>query len=523
MKLLNLFKKRYLQLLLICIVGIIIVTSYSAYFQTTFGYDMARDAFHAHDILFKYDFMILGPGTDIPGLNHGVLWFYILVIPYLIARQDPQFAVIPFIILSIATIPFVWLLAERLFKNKTVSIIGTVLYGFSPLVVALASWMSNPILCLYVTPPLLLVIHSFLEKPTIKKGLLIGIFYGILIQSQLANLLFLATIPLFLVFFRVKPSIKVSLSFLLGLFVTLSSYLAVEMSFHWRGVFGLLAFLKNHHSGGPKWQFIADKILEFFNLTVFPFSPTLIVVCIIFLFIFLIKAFKKERKSLTFLSIWLSNILLFTYFDTGVSHSSFVFIPSIAAGVLLVTYILVMSIRSRYILTIIVAGIIVLQIKTVISWQKNEFSPAAIQRSNTAYRYKAVVDYTYNTSQGQKFTIISITNPLYINTTWAYLYEFYGKKKYGYEPFWGGKGQVGYPGNLTEKPFSTKDRYLIIESTIGVPSIYVTKIIYEEDRVSDIIEVKKFGDVIVQKRVLVQNKPQIPVPEELKNSSILNE
>ena len=40
---------------------------------------------------------------------------------------------------------------------------------------------------------------------------------------------------------------------------------------------------------------------------------------------------------------------------------------------------------------------------------------------------------------------------------------------------------------------------------------------------SDIIEVKKFGDVIVQKRVLVQNKPQIPVPEELKNSSILNE
>jgi hypothetical protein len=134
-----------------------------------------------------------------------------------------------------------------------------------------------------------------------------------------------------------------------------------------------------------------------------------------------------------------------------------------------------------------------------------------------------VVDYTYKSSAGKAFTIVTITNPLFINTTWAYLYEYYGERKFGYEPFWGGKGQAGYPGNLTEKPFGTEDRYLIIESTIGVPSIYVTKSIYEEDRVSNIVDEKKFGYVTVQKRVLVENKEKIPIPEELKNSSILYE
>src|SRR5574343_905512 len=116
MNLFKVLKRRYFQLLLLCILVISAFTAYSAYFQTTFGYDMARHAFHAYDIFFKHDLMILGPGTDIPGLNHGVLWFYFLVIPYLIAGQDPQLAVIPFFLLSIATIPFVWLLSEKLFK-----------------------------------------------------------------------------------------------------------------------------------------------------------------------------------------------------------------------------------------------------------------------------------------------------------------------------------------------------------------------------------------------------------------------
>jgi hypothetical protein len=368
-----------------------------------------------------------------------------------------------------------------------------------------------------------LTLYSFLKKPTSKKALLIGALYGVLIQSQLANLLFLITIPLFLIIFRVRPPLKSIATFLLGLVTILSSYVLVEISFHWRGLLGLLAFLKSHHSSGPKLQFMTDKWIEFFTLTTFPFHIIIVIICIVLFLVLLVKNFRGAKKPLTFLLIWLSNILFFTYFDTGVSHSSFVFIPSIVAGVLLVSYLLVTFLKNKYVIGTIVVIIVLFQVKTVIMWQKAEFSPAAIQRSNTTFRYKEVVDYTYKSSAGKAFTIVTITNPLFINTTWAYLYEYYGERKFGYEPFWGGKGQAGYPGNLTEKPFGTEDRYLIIESTIGVPSIYVTKSIYEEDRVSNIVDEKKFGYVTVQKRVLVENKEKIPIPEELKNSSILYE
>ncbi len=523
LKFIKKFQEKYFIFLVVAVLAAMFLTAFYLVTQTIFGYDMARDAFHAYDIFFKHDLMILGPGTDIPGLNHGVLWFYFLVIPYFLAGQDPSKAVVVFFLLSMFTIPFVWLLSERLFKNKTISLVGTVLYSFSPLVVALASWMSNPILCLYATPPLLLVLYSFLAKPSAKKSFVIGILYGVLIQSQLANLLLLITIPMFLVIFRIKPSVKVVFTFLIGITMVLSSYILVEIAFHWRGIAGLLAFLKNHHGSGPKFQFMADKWIEFFNLTTFPFAETVVILCIFLSLFLLIRNYRNAKKPLTFLLVWLSNILFFTYFDTGVSHSSFVFIPSIVAGVLLISYLFVVTFKNKYLIGIVVATVVLFQLNTVITWQRNEFSPAAIQRSNTTYRYKQVVDYTYKNSGENNFTIVTVTNPLFINTTWAYLYEFYGKRKYGYEPFWGGKGQTGYPGNLVEKPFGTRDRYLIIESTIGVPSIYVTKAIYEEDRVSDIVEEKKFGYVIVQKRVLVESKSKIPIPEELKNSSILYE
>jgi len=49
-------------------------------------------------------------------------------------------------------------------------------------------------------------------------------------------------------------------------------------------------------------------------------------------------------------------------------------------------------------------------------------------------------------AEGQPFSISSVTNPYLYNTTWAYLYDWYGKKKYGYVPVWYGNEQAGIFG-----------------------------------------------------------------------------
>lgn len=524
MKLLNLFKDRYFLVLAIVILLASILTFRFLIYQTTFGYDMARDAFHAYDILFNQNIKIIGPGTDIPGLNHGVLWFYFLVIPYFIAQQDPQIAVIFFYILAVSTIPFVWKLAMTLFKDRSVALVSTVLYSFSPLVVPFSSWMSNPILCLYITPLLLLLIYGYIKKQTQKKAFLIGLLYGLLIQSQLANLLLLPSILIYVIVFKVKVRIGHFLTFAGGLVLSLASFILVELNFGGRGLVALFNYLTADHGGGaPDIAFLVSKLTQFFELTVFPFEDFPVGILMLIVIIGLTLVFKKAKKPILFLLIWISNLALFSLFDTGVSHSYFVFIPSIAAGVILVSFVFKSYISNKLFLGILVAILVVFQFIKLEGWLRDDFSPAAIQRSNTARVYKKVVDFTYQTSNGEPFIITTVTNPLFINTTWEYLYEFYGKRKYGYAPYFGGRSQEGYQFTLENKPFGTNYRYLIIESTIGIPDIYVTKAIYEEDKVSDIVDEAKYGYVIVQKRVFKENKGEIEIPESLKNTPVLYE
>lgn len=53
-----------------------------------FGYDQARDAYRATEIITKKNLKLLGPETDIPGVHHGVGYYYLLAIPYGIYK-DP--------------------------------------------------------------------------------------------------------------------------------------------------------------------------------------------------------------------------------------------------------------------------------------------------------------------------------------------------------------------------------------------------------------------------------------------------
>ena len=54
-----------------------------------FGIDQARDAFVSQSI-FKGDFKIIGPTTSVPGLFHGVLYYYIFSPVYFFSAGSPE-------------------------------------------------------------------------------------------------------------------------------------------------------------------------------------------------------------------------------------------------------------------------------------------------------------------------------------------------------------------------------------------------------------------------------------------------
>jgi len=129
-----------------------------------------------------------------------------------------------------------------------------------------------------------------------------------------------------------------------------------------------------------------------------------------------------------------------------------------------------------------------------------------------------LIDYTYKEADGKPFSVNTVTNPLFINTTWAYLYNWYGKQKYDYLPYWRGKSQAGQLGEevLDNANLETKLHFLIIEPTQGIPEYFVNWTRIVENQRSQLIETKSFGNFIVEKRIFtaLTEKPfDIPIEE----------
>jgi len=100
--------------------------------------------------------------------------------------------------------------------------------------------------------------------------------------------------------------------------------------------------------------------------------------------------------------------------------------------------------------------------------------------------------------------------PLWTNTTWAYLYSWYGQAKYGYVPSFYGHNQVGLLGNeslaLNEKPLDKT--FFIIEPHVGIPDDRYKWEIGAEDSKSELKKEFLYGELLLQYRnpKLTQNE-----------------
>ncbi len=125
----------------------------------------------------------------------------------------------------------------------------------------------------------------------------------------------------------------------------------------------------------------------------------------------------------------------------------------------------------------------------------------AIQKDLVLSKELPAIDYAYKVG-GKNFALNTLTNPLWINTTWSYLFNWYGKEKYGYLPQWYGRDQVGLLGNnLASVSKDTKTYIFIIEPMQGIPGKYLGEELSYEDSVTSLVEERSFGEIRVQKRI----------------------
>lgn len=472
-----------------------------------FAFDQARDSFTSLEIL-KGDFKIVGPPSILSDkLFPGPLIFYLYAPVYLFFQKSPEAASALFRIWNAFGVFLVFAIGSILF-NKRVGIITAILFAFSYEQSQYSLFLSHqPLAVITVLLFYLgLSLYFFQGKPW-------GVFLtaaglGLSIQFHYGYIFLTAVFAIYLILFRKRVEffkIKWLLLSCLIFVLTISTFILTEVKYHFFSSLIFDSISSDSLFSGLYPQetlFIINRLLHDSFLANYQFTP-LLGLSFVFAAMYLILQ-RQVRDKVIFLIVWFV-LGLSLYFFSG-SPSYYYSAATLVSLLIFISYLIdklfsagKILLSLSFIFVIIVNNL--LSILTINSQGLN--SDMVIQPGMLTASQKKALDYIYFQSQGQPFAVGGLTIPLSINTTWSYLFEWYGQDKYGYLPFWIGPAASGYAGNLkviTARTMLPKKQFLIIEPTVGIREGDKEKFFREEGYFTKSIEEKKFGTITVQLR-----------------------
>ena len=467
-----------------------------------FDHEKTRDLLDSLIIYKDLNITLLGPTTEIDGVFHGPLYYYLVGFFYFIFGGDPKAGSIisfGFNILGILTLYFI---GKDLF-GKRVGLIASFLYAVSFESVSYAFWLSNPGPSIPLIFLMFYFFYKFLTRPTKKLSpyLALSLFcYGLTIQFQVLNFVF--AIPLFILFLLSKkhlPSLKTLFVGLIAFLVSISTFIIYELKYNFlmiKGIFGKV-FIPMF-SGGGEAQTASHPALEYFprflnlsNMVFFPVQYWVGAVIFIIILGTCFYQFKKSREfRWIFILVWIFSTFPVFFIPSRISSGYSAFI-GVAGALILVAAFLLNSIlnKNKIIFTAILLVFAAANVYAVNNYLTNyQIRLFDYFQNLTLKNNFDLIDYSYNDAAGSQFKTDTVTSPLFISKTWDYLYDWRGKTKFGTTPKREGQPLIGY---LILEPYA--------------PVAFKEKAIEKANREGDLVDEKKFGEVTIQKRILKYN------------------
>lgn len=471
-----------------------------------FGFDQARDAFASQEI-FQGNFKIVGPPTSGNLFHHGVLYYYIFGPIYSFFNGNPEAVSFFLRVFNALGIFLVFLITKILFNSRT-AILAALLFAFSYEQTQFSIYLNHPSLSVISVLIFYLGLTLWIFEK-INWGLILALFgLGLSIQFEFVELQLIPVFILFLLFFRKNlPSIKNPKNLMIGsmaFILPVSTYLIYEIKNSFYTISNLPIFFST--SGGVegiqlnplKFGFFINRFLEDNIFFLFPVSA---IVGVVFLVVFIKYVLKKSlQKKMIFLFLWFFGGFLI-YFITN--DDAYFYNTGTSISLLIFAAFMLWQIYQESKLLMLLFLIIVLVSNFYLITKNNPLGPN--QKLNPQIGLflsdeKKVVDFIYQEAQGEEFSANALTMPFNINTTWSYLFQWYGQRKYGYLPIWGGDAADGYYGNLkiiTARTSLPQKRFLIIEPKEGIPPYMATQFLDSEESFARTIEKKRIGHLEV--------------------------
>ncbi|MFC1625249.1 hypothetical protein ACFL15_02665 [Patescibacteria group bacterium] len=505
-------KKYWIYILLagILFFGFILRVFYLKDLSLTFGYDQARDAYISQQIL-KGDLKILGPPASTPGLFHGVFYYYLLAPAYLFGNGSPIVAAYWIAFLNSLTIITVFSITYLITKKYTSSILSAILFAVSFEAVQYATWLSNPTIAVWTVPLMYLGLWLWTKEKKEIGSIVAAVGLGLSIQAEI--FLLYQAVPLVIwIYVNKKNVTKKSIrNFIIFLILSVSTMILAEIKFGFKSLSGItsLAMAQDEiismKSLGDFFVLFLNQIGKVFSYSSYPgnigYGGVLIIFAIFYLFI---SNYTKKQNWPLFVLIWLFSHI--TVVSLGGTSTPFLLV-GIGPAVSITLSLFITEIfkkKSKIFALIILLVVLIGNISMVVKQNPKGSVIFAIQKDMLLKKQFQAIDYTYKSSDGEVFSINTLSSPLWINIVWDYLYKWYGQSEYEYVPEWHGKDQVGQLGELPDTSKNTTNYYLILEPMAGIPIRYLDETVSSEDNLSEVLEEKNFGEIIVQKRERIE-------------------
>ncbi len=505
MKNLKKILKHYFSFWLIPIflIAILVRWLYLPQKAVSFAYDQARDAFIVREMLGGH-LKILGPPVSgVPGLFHGVLYYYVIAPAYFFGQGNPVAVAYYLSFISSLGVFAVYYLAFLLTKSKLPALFSALIFAFSFEASQYANLLTNASMGVWFVPVIYIGLFLWINKKSKWAPVITGLGFGLSVQSEVALLYHLAPIILWLFLFRKNIFRNQIFTFAAAFLFAIFPMIISEIKFGFTGIRGIIYLLMSQ-DGIVQSKNLSDFIITFLNQSGRSFAYTLFPINVVFggLLGFLMIIFSLKTKELwpKFLASYIFAYLIALPFGGwNMKHILVGVAPAVA--VLAGIFIYKNFSKNKLILILILAIVVLSNTFKIIKENIKGQTIFPLQGDLILSKEISLVDYTYQRADGKPFSISSLTSPLFVNTLWSYLYNWYGKDRYGYLPYWVGRNQVGQLGdNLQTAASGIPLHYFIIEPTYGIPELWVTYAKGDQDAISSLVSEKKFGEIVIQER-----------------------
>lgn len=427
-------KKIFLLLLIIFSVGIRWLYMPDTLF---FGPEQGRDFLAVEKIVRNLDITLIGSKTDVDGVFHGPAFYYLIALPFFLSGGNPVSVAFFLIILYALAVLAVYELNKDLFGVRA-GLLSALLYTTSFHAIEYSRWLSNPGLSL----PLSAIFFLSVMKAFRGKKIFVYLFAlsgALLGQVEFINFLFVIPIVFFVFFQLVKKGFSIKLvTVALTLFLFFSGVNYVIFDFRhdhilFHGLLNLITGSTGHRNSFVRslmenWNMYSTVVGWTFGIQD-AISSQMVTVVIIFTALFIAI---NQKNYLPLLWIGLPFSLL-TILQRNVLVQIYGF--CVVGFISLASYIASRKWLNKWLSWIFVCIVSIVNIYYCISVfrQGNTF----FQSTQPKLRYSDMIssiDTVYSWVDKEPFSFQSYTIPYFWQDAWKYLFNWYGKKTYGYTP-----------------------------------------------------------------------------------------